>query len=644
MGNDNTPLDVITLGRAGVDLYGQQVGGRLEDMLSFAKYVGGCPANIAIGSSRLGLRSGIITRVGNDHMGRFIVEQMEREGVSTAGVIRDSERLTALVILGIRDRESFPLIFYRENCADAALCEADIDPDFVASSRSLLITGTHLSTPALKAASMKAVALMKAAGGRIMLDIDYRPVLWGLTSPELGEERFVPDENVTRSLQTVVGDCDLIVGTEEELHILGGSTDTLEAIRRVRALSAATIVCKRGEQGCVAFDGPIPDDIEAGVSGEGFQIEVFNVLGAGDAFMSGFLCGWLRDKPLEECCRLANASGAIVVSRHGCAPAIPTLNELDYFLSGKVRTRVLRKDAALEQLHWSETRRALDGDVMILAIDHRKQIEDIAAETGADPARIQQIKRLALEAVHALGEAQPGLGILVDSRYGEEALQQAADFPYWIGRPIELPGSRPLEFETGLDIGSELKEWPAGQVVKCLCFYHPDDPEELKARQERQIARLFSACRNTGHELLLEIIASPHGAVDAHTVEKVIRRIYALGIYPDWWKLEPSMDRVAWHNVETAINEHDPHCRGVLLLGLSAPEEVLIECFQVAVQVPVIRGFAVGRTIFAEPARRWLAGELDDSGAVTMLKNNFSKLVTAWNQARNAGRQSPGRG
>ena len=111
-------LDVITIGRSSVDLYGSQIGGRLEDMGSFAKYIGGSPTNIACGTARLGLRSAVITRVGDEHMGRFIREQLAREGVDVRGVATDPERLTALVLLGIRDEDSFPLIFYHENCPD----------------------------------------------------------------------------------------------------------------------------------------------------------------------------------------------------------------------------------------------------------------------------------------------------------------------------------------------------------------------------------------------------------------------------------------------------------------------------------------------------------------------------------------------
>jgi 5-dehydro-2-deoxygluconokinase len=160
-------LDVITMGRSSVDLYGQQIGTRLEDVASFAKSVGGCPTNIAVGTARLGLKSALLTRVGNEQMGRFIREQLVREGVCVDGVAVDPDRLTALAILSVESDTSFPLLFYRDNCADIALCEEDVDPDFIASARALVVTGTHFSKPAPDAAQRKAMRLMKAAGGRV---------------------------------------------------------------------------------------------------------------------------------------------------------------------------------------------------------------------------------------------------------------------------------------------------------------------------------------------------------------------------------------------------------------------------------------------------------------------------------------------
>jgi len=157
-------LDVITLGRASVDLYGQQIGGRLEDMASFAKSVGGSPTNIAIGGARLGLNTGLISRVGKEQFGNFILEQLAREGVDTRGVRVDPERLTALAIVGVESDSDFPLLFYRDNCADMALCKADIDPDYIASATALQISGTHLTREGVRAASLKAFSAAKSAG------------------------------------------------------------------------------------------------------------------------------------------------------------------------------------------------------------------------------------------------------------------------------------------------------------------------------------------------------------------------------------------------------------------------------------------------------------------------------------------------
>ncbi|MGC1521442.1 MAG: 5-dehydro-2-deoxygluconokinase [Steroidobacteraceae bacterium] len=630
MAGTDTSLELIAVGRSSVDLYGEQIGGRLEDMGSFAKYIGGSPTNTAVAAARLGLRSGLLTRVGADHMGRFIREQLVREGVDVRGVLADPQRLTALVILGIRDRETFPLIFYRENCADMALCEQDLDTSWLASARCVLINGTHLSTPGVFAASVGAARRVKAAGGRVVFDIDYRPVLWGLAPKDLGEQRFVAHEAVTQRLQTVLPLCDLIVGTEEEIHILGGVEDAVSALRNIRARTSATIVCKRGAHGCAVFPGEVPDDIEAGIVVPGFRIEVYNVLGAGDAFMGGFLRGWLRDAPLAECGRLGNACGAIVVSRHGCAPAMPTWPELQHFLAANERKFRLREDAELEHLHWALSRAPTYEELMVLAIDYRGQFEELAAEAGADAQRISRFKMLGLRALDAVAQGDTRFGVLLDGRYGFEALAAAADRPYWIGRPIELPRSRPLAFESSADVATELATWPLKQVVKCLVYYHPDDEADLRERQDRQLERLFDACRKTRHELLVEVILPAGMPADAHTVARAIARIYALGVRPDWWKLEPSPSAATWKNIESAIARGDPHCRGVVLLGLSASQAELVCSFAAAARFKVVKGFAVGRTIFDAVAREWFGGEMSDEAAVRGMAERLGALVGEW--------------
>jgi len=635
-------LDVITIGRASVDLYGAQIGGRLEDMGSFQKYIGGSPTNIAAGAARLGLRAGLITRVGDEHMGRFIREELAREGVDTTGVITDPERLTALVLLGIRDRQRFPLIFYRENCADMALSESDIDPAFVARARAVVATGTHLSHPRTEAAVLKALRLARANGARTALDIDYRPNLWGLSGHGDGENRFIASGAVTARLQATLHLFDLIVGTEEEFHIAGGSTDTIAALRAVRAVSGATLVCKRGPMGAAAFAGEIPDSLDQGEAGPGFPIEVFNVLGAGDGFMAGLLKGWLDDAGWPVALTYANACGAFAVSRHGCTPAYPSWEELQFFLQRGVLVPALRQDAELEQIHWSTNRHGDWPEMRVFAFDHRMQLEDMP---GATPARIGAFKKLALEAVLRVADGRPGHGLLCDNRLGQEALHAAAGRGLWIGRPVEWPGSRPLrvEPELGADFGG-LAEWPLDHVVKVLCFYHPDDEAAIRAEQEATMARLFAAARRNRLEFLLEIVPSRAGPMQEDIAARVIQRFYDIGVFPDWWKLEPMTSDRAWDLACAAILRNDPHCRGIVVLGLAAEEAELAASFRIAARHPLVRGFAVGRTIFGAAAEGWLGGRIGDERAIAMMADNYARLCAIWDEARRAALAGTGEG
>ena len=656
------PLDVISIGRSSVDLYGGQVGGRLEDMRTFRKYIGGSPTNAAAGAARLGLKSAVITRVGDEHMGRFIREQLRAEGVDVRGVITDPHRLTALVLLGIRDQERFPLIFYRENCADMALSPDDIDPDFIAEARCVLASGTHLSHPRTEAATLRALDLARESGAETVLDLDYRPNLWGLSGHGDGENRFIESAAVTAKLQSTLARFDVIVGTEEEFHVAGGASDTIEALVNVREVSEAVLVCKRGAAGATAFKGPIPASLDDGVSGESFTVEVFNVLGAGDGFMAGLLKGWLTGEDWAETLRIANACGALAVSRHGCTPAYPSEVELRDFLENGPATQAVRHDERLEQLHWATNRSRAWPDMHVFAFDHRTQFEDIAREcgagdpvaardsgardpnTGGDPsasakdsgaiARIGAFKRLCLSAALRVADGLDGYGVLCDGRLGRDALYAAAGTGLWIGRPVEQPGSRPLRLEIGDDFGSALAEWPAEHVVKALCFYHPDDPEDLRADQEATVSRLAEAARANGLDFLLEIIPSKFGPVDDSTTAAVIERFYAIGVHPDWWKLEPMLSDAAWQRACAAIENNDPHCRGIVVLGLDAPFEDLRASFQAAAGHEMVKGFAVGRTIFGDAARAWMAGRMGDDEAVARMAENFSMLCQAWDEAR----------
>ena len=551
----NKNLDVICIGRIAVDFYAQQIGSRLEDVSSLAKYLGGSSGNVAYGTARQGLNSAMLARVGDDHMGRFIKEELDRVGCSSDYLITDKERLTALVVLGIEDKDTFPLIFYRDDCADMALCPEDIQEEAIANSKVLHITGTHFSTPNTDGACRKAIEFARKNGTRTSLDIDYRPVLWGLTGKGEGETRFVVNDEVTAHMQSIVPLFDLIVGTEEEIHIAGGSTDTLEALRKVRELSDATIVLKRGELGASVYTGEIPDDLDGGINGKGVRIEVMNVLGAGDAFMSGLLRGFVREESWEQTLRYANACGALVVSRHGCAPAMPSTEELDYYLEREQEILRPDLDEHLNYLHRVTCRDVEWPELNVLAFDHRRQFVDMCNELGADIERVKPLKKMILQAAR-YGAEEMGLGrkagILCDDTFGQDTLNEITGKGWWIGRPVELPSSRPLRLEHGDTIARRLVTWPQEHVVKCLCFYHPDDEISLRLDQERQVLSTYEACVASGHEFLLELIPPKDSEVDDSTLTRSMQRFYNIGVRPDWWKV-PAPSRAAWMAIDALI-------------------------------------------------------------------------------------------
>jgi 5-dehydro-2-deoxygluconokinase len=629
-------FDIVCLGRFAVDFYAQQIGARLEDVASFSKYLGGSSANTAFGCARLGLNAAMAARVGDDAMGRFLVETLAREGCDVSHVSIDPTRLTACVVLGIKDRDTFPLIFYRENCADMAVTDEDVAADFLARSKALLITGTHFSTPHVHRISSLALERARANDVRTILDIDYRPVLWGLTKRGDGETRFVASDTVTAHLQAMLPAFDLVIGTEEEFAIAGGSTDIIAALEAARRVTAATFVVKRGPTGCAVIDGAIPGSLDEAFNGQGVRVEVLNVLGAGDAFNAGFLSGWLRGEDYDACCRYANACGALVVSRHGCAPAMPTRIELDHFIANAARIPQPDKDVELTRLHRVTAPRAPRPELFVFAFDHRDLFFEMTRAAGKDERRLVHLKQLFAQVV-AETEASRGLagriGLLCDDRYGQGALNAATGRGWWIGRPVEWPGSNPVVFEHGRSIGTTLVSWPLEHVVKCLVPFHPDDDVVNRLENEAQVRALYDAAQASGHELLLEIVPPTHLPREPDVVLRSVKRLYNLGIYPEWWKLPP-LSKDEWSAIDTLIAERDPYCRGVVLLGLNAPIDALKHGFADAAGSHTCRGFAVGRTIFGEPARLWLAGEIDDTGLVAAVRMNFESLIDAWREAK----------
>ena len=311
-------IDVLCMGRSSIDLDAHEIGVPITGVKSFDAYVGGCPTNVSVGTRRLGLRSALLTAVGTDQVGDFVLDFLSREGVNVACVPRLPERRTSAVVLTIQPPGNFPLTFYRDNCADLGLTLEHVAAAPLADSKVLFVSGTGLSAEPSRTATLFAAESARTSGVTVLVDIDYRASLWP-SADAFGVN--------VRSLLTRA---DLAIGTEEEVVAASGVADALGGVRMLLDAGLPALILKRGVHGAVVCrrgDAPAPV--------APFMVDVLNVLGAGDAFASGFLYGYVRGWTLEEAARFGNATGAIVVTRHGCANFMPTLSEVHEFFKAQ---------------------------------------------------------------------------------------------------------------------------------------------------------------------------------------------------------------------------------------------------------------------------------------------------------------------
>ncbi|MEX2272428.1 MAG: 5-dehydro-2-deoxygluconokinase [Vicinamibacterales bacterium] len=311
-------FDLLCMGRSSIDLYAHEIGVPITAVRSFDAYVGGCPTNVAVGTRRLGMRSALLTAVGDDQVGEFVRHFLTEEGVETRFIPSKAGRRTSAVILTIQPPDHFPLTFYRDNCADIALTIGDVDASPVASSRFVFLSGTGLSREPSRAATSHAAARARAAGADVVVDLDYRPDQWPSAA------------DYAHHVQALTGAAALAVGTEEEARAAGADEDTEAAVARLLDTGVPAFVLKRGARGSTICrqDGSRTDI-------DPFPVDVLNVLGAGDAFASGLLYGLHQGHTLEAAASIGNAVGAIVVTRHGCANFMPTLGEVRAFLEAR---------------------------------------------------------------------------------------------------------------------------------------------------------------------------------------------------------------------------------------------------------------------------------------------------------------------
>jgi 5-dehydro-2-deoxygluconokinase len=331
--------DTLHMGRSSIDLYANEVGAPFPEIKSFAAYVGGSPTNISVGARRLGLKTALVTGLGQDPVGDFILNFLQNEGVETKFSPRKPGHRTSAVVLGIEPPDKFPLVYYRDNCADIELTIDDVLAAPIADSYVFQFAGTNLSKDPSRSATIFGAELARQVGTEVVFDIDFRPDQWhdprafGVT---------------VRSVLRVV---DIVIGTEDEINAVM-LTDTSQmslthsqvsdtkvsgdigaAIEAMLGLGPKALLQKRGSEGVRVHlkeaDGSVKQ-----IDVPGFPVEIYNILGAGDAFGAGFLYGHVKGWGWYKSARLGNACGAIVVTKHGCANFMPTMAEVEEFVKG----------------------------------------------------------------------------------------------------------------------------------------------------------------------------------------------------------------------------------------------------------------------------------------------------------------------
>ena len=313
-------FDLLTMGRSCIDLYSNDVGAPFVEIKSFAAYVGGSPTNIAVGAQRLNVKTALLTAVGVDPVGDFILHFLRNEGVETRFIPTKPGTRSSAVILGIEPPDKFPLVYYRENAADIHLTIDDVLVSPVEDCRAFEFAGTNLSREPSRSATFFAAERARSSGAKIFFDLDFRADQWH------------DPRAFGANARAILPKADIVLGTEEEvkaavltetaqLQIAHSQISAPEvqgdidkAIAILLGYGIQALVVKRGAHGATICltDGQRMDV-------PGFPVEVYNVLGAGDAFASGFIYGYLHGWDWYRSARMGNACGAIVVTRHGCA-------------------------------------------------------------------------------------------------------------------------------------------------------------------------------------------------------------------------------------------------------------------------------------------------------------------------------------
>lgn len=623
-------FDLLCLGRLGVDLYGEQDGTPLAAVQTFMKYVGGSAANVCVGVARLGLSTAMCSRVGDEALGQFVLDTLAHEGVDTTLVQRDPLHPTGVVALALYKRESFPRIFFYTESADISFQPEMVDWEIVDRTDAVLVTGSYLINPSLQTFTTAVAAAVRERGARVVLDVDYRPVLWGLVPVGSGNDMNTYSARVTQAYRQILPYCDLVVGTEEEISVAGGSNDIHEALKRIREMTDAAIVLKRGAKGAGVFDGPIPENLDEGIGAPAYTVEVLNNTGAGDAFLSGFLSRWLRNHPYRECVQSGNASGAIVVTRNGCTPAMPFADEQERFIAqGGIRRP--GDDAVMERMHRVGSRRPTV-PWRLLASLREDDLPIPSARAGISQEHIDHLRRLLWLALIQSTDDHRAVGILVDDRVDREILEEAVSQEVFVARAIGADRTPAHHLDIALS-GIGLRGWHVDAVAVADLLIR-SDPASEPARDAvagpwEPLARLGQICRSMEREMLVDLRLDGGTHIAADHLARQITAAYDAGIRPEYWIVPALSDSAQWSTIAELVLERDSSCRGYFVRTNRVATATDDAMFARSSEERAHRGVIPSDLYDPAVIKAWIGDTMSDDAFVKRVSADLDKFISS---------------
>ncbi|MCS5710118.1 PfkB family carbohydrate kinase [Candidatus Berkiella aquae] len=595
MKKSNKLFDVIVLGPAHVELRGQQQGSALKNMLSFEKSLGKDAAMLAVGLSRLGAKSALISSIGRDAMGQFIIDTLSDNAVDISQVNTTHHHLTALTIQN-GDHGAGQTIHYSPYNNESSV---QFNEDFLLKSCSLLICSQILNDSTFMSKAPDIIKRIKEQQVKIILLLDDLLALKNIKLPEI---------------TPLLAMTDVIIGRESDYIQILDKANIDDAISSLAQMTKAISVIKRGQH-CY---------IPSLCNHQGFNLEFKGVNIIATAI--GFAAAWLHDKTLEQCCEHANAAETLIALN----TQAPSLEALSFFLDHQNQVVAHSiQSASFANLCYSSVQKRLKKPLFLVSLGDHKLWQKMAEPYGIKEETLQLAKQFVGEAIMQGFSHESMAGLIFEDESAFKC-QDWSEKVSWLACSLEKTGEVPLQFTYDVELTGILSQWPEHHVAKISVTYHPDDRYSLRGQQEALLAQLHHVCRNTKHALLIDLVMPMNSLLTAKTHAHILQRFYELGIYPDYWQVSMPRDQRSWENIHNVIQDNAPFCQGIIVNAAFASLEQLPTLIDICGKEKICQGLVVGRGLFQHCVEQWFAKKIDDQMLVHLISDALRQTANLW--------------